>query len=172
MRASTNIAALLLLPGVALAQFGAPAPTARSAFSKCPVRAGRRGSGLNCATNCPRPPSSPVSEPLASKPRKAADVIVAEKMERDRRVRELERQVADAEAGFGIRNQRMSAEIEQLHGQRYRAKNNLACATYEQSLATEMQAVAAKYKKALNDVETERLKTLCDELARAKIAVE
>ena len=45
--------------------------------------------------------------------------------------------------------------------------DNLAGATWEQWLGTEMQAVVMKYK-ALNDADPERLKVLRDDLAAAR----
>lgn len=173
MRANTNIAALLvLLPGIALAQFKCTGADGKVSFQQMPCQGQAKAQRLELRDQQPTASTADTTgddSPRPAKPRKAADVVVAEKMARDRRVRELERQVADAEGGFDIRNQRMAVEMDQLHSQRYRANNYLAGATYEQSLATEMHAVAAKYK-ALNDVEIERLKTLREELARAKAA--
>ena len=43
----------------------------------------------------------------------------------------------------------MTREMDALRAQKARANNNLAGATWEQSLSTEMQAVAARYKAPL-----------------------
>ena len=44
------------------------------------------------------------------------------------------------------RSEQMSREMDALRAQKARANNNLAGATWEQSLSTEMQAVASRYK--------------------------
>ena len=68
------------------------------------------------------------------------------------------------------RNVQMQNEFAALRSLKGTANNNLAGATYAQSLSTEMEAVASKYK-ALNDVDQERLKVLRADLATARQAL-
>lgn len=85
-------------------------------------------------------------------------------MEKDRRIREVTHEIADIEQRIEARNQQMNREMEILKQRKSRANNNLAGATWEQSLSTEMQAVATKYK-AMNDVDFEKIKALRTTLA-------
>ena len=62
------------------------------------------------------------------------------------------------------RSEQMTREMDALRAQKARANNNLAGATWEQSLSTEMQAVASRYK-VMNDADQEQIKAL-----RAKVA--
>lgn len=62
------------------------------------------------------------------------------------------------------RSEQMTREMDALRAQKARASNNLAGATWEQSLSTEMQAVASRYK-VMNDADQEQIKAL-----RAKVA--
>ena len=88
-------------------------------------------------------------------------------MEKDRRVRELDQQISDTEAAINGRNAAMNNELAALRSRKQFANNNLAGATYEQSLSSEMQAVAAKYK-AMNDVDVARLQQLRLDVANAR----
>lgn len=81
------------------------------------------------------------------------------KMERDRKVLELDREIERAELAMNNRNSQMAGEMEALRSRKALARNNLAGATLEQSISTEMQAFATKYK-AMNDVDIEQLKQL------------
>lgn len=89
------------------------------------------------------------------------------KYEQERRVADLEEQVKFLERRIGSRNTAMANEMAAVRNQKRLANNNLAGATWEQSLSTEMQAIAAK-PKALNDVDIERIKLIQSELATAK----
>lgn len=84
--------------------------------------------------------------------------------ERERRIRELKDEIAGLERVIDSRNRRMQVEMESLRYRKSFANNNLAGATYEQSLSTEMQAVATRYK-AQNEVEFERIRALRTELS-------
>ena len=88
-------------------------------------------------------------------------------IQRDRKIAAVERDIAATEADIDNRNRVMSAEIDGLRRRKQFANNNLAGATYEQSLSSEMQAVAAKYK-AMNDVDLERVRQLRATLATLK----
>ena len=92
------------------------------------------------------------------------------KLQGERRVLELERAVQATEFNIANRNVQMQNEFAALRGMKASANNNLAGATYAQSLSTEMQAVTAKYK-ALNDIDQQRLTTLRTDLAAAREAL-
>lgn len=86
------------------------------------------------------------------------------KITHEKRVAELQRAISGVEYDIDFRNRQMSNELELLRTKKLYAKNNLAGATWEQSLSAEMQAVTAKYA-ALNNVDFERLKVLREQLA-------
>jgi hypothetical protein len=89
----------------------------------------------------------------------SAEQRIARTLERERRMREIEREIQAVEANIFNRNAVMSQEMTALRNQKQYANNNLAGATWEQSISTEMQAVAAKYQ-AMNDADRERVKQL------------
>lgn len=106
----------------------------------------------------------------AAQPRpQSADERQWARMKQARQVEELERSIADLDANIAARNDQMSNEIAVLRARKSYAKNNVAGATWEQSLSTEMQAVASKYK-AMNDADFERLKVLRAQLETARSA--
>lgn len=90
-------------------------------------------------------------------------------LERDRRIREANQEIADTEARIARRNEQMGRELDALRTQQSQASTNLAGATYRQSLSLEMQAVASKYK-TMNDVDVERLRSLRATLATLQAA--
>lgn len=98
-------------------------------------------------------------DPAATANTASSEKKAVEAMSRDRRIREINSDIADAENAIARRNDQMTRELDALKTQKSYAKNNLAGATYQQSLSTEMQAVATKYK-ALNDIDIERIKSL------------
>ena len=83
---------------------------------------------------------------------------------RDRRIREVKDQIAGLENDIEQRNRRMQSELDGLRYRKSFANNNLAGATYEQSLSTEMQAVTSR-TRAQNDVDFERIRALRADLA-------
>lgn len=150
--------ALVLAAGAAQAQYKCTAPDGSTAYQQtpCAVATTQKSLKIDAA-----PPDAAQPRPLS------ADERRWERMKRERRIEELERSIADLDANIAARNVQMSNEIAALRGRKTYAKNNLAGATWEQSLSTEMQAVAAKYK-ALNDADFERLKVLRAELETAR----
>ena len=102
-------------------------------------------------------------QPAASVTGVAAEMQWVRKMERDRKLKEQQQRIADLEATIDGRNRRMQDEMAAIQSRKAQAKNNLAGATWEQSLSTEMQAVASKYQ-ALNDADQARLTQLRAEL--------
>ena len=80
-------------------------------------------------------------------------------MARERQIREANYEIENLERRIANRSEQMTREMDSLRAQKSRANNNLAGATWEQSLSTEMQAVAARYK-VMNDVDQEQIKAL------------
>lgn len=78
---------------------------------------------------------------------------------REQRIKDLQQSVALLEGNIAQRNAQMAAEVDQLKYRAGFARNNLAGATYQQGLATEMQAVVAKYQ-ALNAADQDRIRVL------------
>jgi hypothetical protein len=156
---------LLLLPTIAAAQFKCVDAAGRITIQQtaCPME--QKQQPLKMRADIPSPPASV---------EQGAGVSVHERMLRnmvgERRVLELSRAVQSLEFDISNRNAQMSREFDALRVMKTSANNNLAGATYQQSLSTEMQAVAAKYK-ALNDTDQERLKLLRADLASAKLAL-
>lgn len=87
----------------------------------------------------------------------ARDLAQANKFETERLARETERQIEHQEAIAEEAQQSMTEELAALQAKQSRAKNNLAGATWLQSIAQEMQAVTAKHQTTISE-------------ARAKIA--
>lgn len=69
-----------------------------------------------------------------------------DKMQKDRKLREIEDETTRAEREIKANNDAMESELNTLKAKKSLAKNNQAGATWEQSLSTEMQAVSEKYK--------------------------
>jgi hypothetical protein len=164
---------LLMLPVAASAQFKCVDAAGRVTFQQAPCAAQEKQRPLKLRADATAQPASasPVVTPAGPVDQGAsADQRMLRKMEGERRVLELERAVQATEFNIAHRNAQMSNEFAALRGLKASAKNNLAGATYEQSLSTEMQAVASKYK-ALNDTDQERLKLLRADLATAKQAL-
>ena len=65
-----------------------------------------------------------------------------EQMARERRLREIEYEISQRNSRIGGVQAESERRIAQLRQEKLRAKNNLAGATWEQSLSSEMQAIA------------------------------
>lgn len=165
------VAVLLVVPTVAFAQFKCTAPDGSVSFQQTPCASAQKQQALNIrAAPAPEPaPAPPRGDGTPQKPDGGGTVEqrMLRTMERDKRVANLEQGVIDLESAINNRNALMSAEMAALSNRKQTARNNLAGATYEQSISMEMQAVASKYK-AMNDVDLERLKQLRSDLATAR----
>ena len=67
-------------------------------------------------------------------------------MELERKQREIEYAIRDNENEIQAYQSQMKRELASLQNKKRRAKNNLAGATWEQSISIEMQTVSAKYR--------------------------
>jgi hypothetical protein len=171
-----TICALLALPIAASAQFKCVDAAGRVSFQQTPCAAQEKQQPLTLRSDVPTQPVAPSTTPAGAAPAAptdqaaSADQRMLRKMQSERRVIDLERAVQAVEFNIASRNVQMQNEFAALRGLKVSANNNLAGATYAQSLSTEMEAVASKYK-ALNDVDQERLKTLRADLATARQAL-
>ncbi|MCB1890369.1 MAG: DUF4124 domain-containing protein [Rhodocyclaceae bacterium] len=77
----------------------------------------------------------------------------ADGMRRERIARDLAYEIRNAELNIESLQDRMAAELDALRSKKSRAANNLAGAAWEQSISTEMQAVATRYQA---DIAAER----------------
>src|SRR5580765_8490304 len=98
----------------------------------------------------PAPATPAVTPAKAASGPLNVDQRMARDMEHERRIRELKVEITQTEDSISRRNQQMSAELETLRAKKPLARNNLAGATWEQSISQEMQAVTQKYK-TMND---------------------
>lgn len=92
------------------------------------------------------------------------DVMAVNKVRDSNRVREIDRVVKERYQVIDDLRSKMEKEMSALKYRQGYARNNLAGATWQQSLATEMQAVSDKYsvlidleRNKIDKLETERL---------------
>lgn len=98
-----------------------------------------------------------------------ADMRMARQMERERLIREKEFEIAQLGELMARRTGLMEQELAALRIKKMQANNNLAGATWEQSISTEMSVVVEKYK-VQKEADGERLKVMSAELRRLKEA--
>ena len=91
------------------------------------------------------------------------DSDIYKQMKADNRRAQLKRDIRKSELAIERYQGRMTAEMAALRSRKVRANNNLAGATWEQSISAEMQAVSDKYGNLI-DVERDRLGVLRKEL--------
>lgn len=82
-------------------------------------------------------------------------------MARERHTRDIAHEIRNTERRIARLQDRMNAEVAALRKKKAAASNNLAGATWEQSISTEMQAITMRYQA---EMQTERL--LLDDLRR------
>ncbi|WP_144007083.1 DUF4124 domain-containing protein [Pelomonas sp. KK5] len=158
----------LVACGAAQAQYRCGRPDGSVSFQQTPCAQADKSQKLDI-----KPASgyaAPEDEAGTTRPRPTVEQRMLSGLEAERRVRELEQQVADTENRIAQHNDAMEREIAALRARKTNAKNNLAGATWEQSLSTEMQAVTQKYQ-ALNNVEVQRLRRQHRELDAARAAL-
>lgn len=88
---------------------------------------------------------------------------------KDRKISDLKYQIENTEASISNSHAAMQYELAAIDARRGGANNNLAGATYLQSLATEKNAVTSRYESEIS-TQRERLKNLRDDLAKAQKA--
>lgn len=157
-----GLAVVLFAPVMAAAQFKCVDSAGKVSFQQAPCPTSQKQQTLDV-----RAAPAPVAATGAAAPTDTADQRILRGLLRERRIRELEFAIQQTETNMNARGGQMSAEIQALQARKARANNNLAGATLEQAISTEMQAVAAKYK-ALNDIDAENLRQLRAELGETR----
>ncbi len=161
MRYLMITALLLPMSGGALAQFKCIGAGGAVSFQQVPCASGAKSERL-AAQAAPEPRPTNLGATAITE---SVDVRILKTLERDRRIREMTEQIGGIEAAVASRGAQMSYEMETLRSQKVRAGNNLAGATWEQSISTEMAAVAEKYR-TMNEADLGRLPALRNELAK------
>lgn len=161
------VALMLGAAGSASAQFKCVSPGGGVSFQQMPCAGSARGERM---TIRPASGEAPVTMPATAgsaqeAPRENVDVRMAREMGQERRIREAREDIDYAERAMTARANQMEAELQALRQRKSLANNNLAGATWEQSISSEMNAVAQKYKN-INDIQAERLKVMRAELAK------
>lgn len=132
-----------------------PCPGAAKRSSDMPVK--QVGSALTPA------PSAAPAEVAKSSDLDRQKAFMA-KGAKDRRISDLQFEISRTEASISQMQANMNAEIAALDRQKSSANNNLAGATYLNSLATEQQAISTRYSVEIS-TQRDRLKQLQDQLA-------
>jgi hypothetical protein len=159
-----HIAALLLFScGHVCAQYKCTGPSGSVSFQQIPCSSGARSERLVVRSDAGAGAATAVQP--ASVASESSEIRVLRTLEHDRKTRELSEQIGAIERTVAARGDQMSREMEALKSQKSRANNNLAGATWEQSISTEMAAVAQKYR-AMNEADLGRLPALRSELTR------
>jgi hypothetical protein len=85
-----------------------------------------------------------------------------EKSAKDRRLLEIERAVTQSQDRIASYRQEMSDQIDALRSRKHAASNNLAGATWEQSISEEMSAISQQFNVLIRS-EQDRIAGLRDE---------
>ncbi|NCT82026.1 MAG: DUF4124 domain-containing protein [Comamonadaceae bacterium] len=165
MKVLVGIAALAVA-GAASAQFKCTGADGRISFQQTPCERGAKAAPLELK---PVPRSAEPSASEATPDWKRRDEVALQQYAAERRVRELEAEISGLEAAIASRNAGTEAEISRLRNAKGRANNNLAGATWEQSLSSEMQAIATRNDSA-NKLDLDRLAQRRRELKEARVA--
>lgn len=123
----------------------------RTSFQDTPCASGagkqlqvRPASGGSDSTSQPRPAPSSTSGTQASSSHDP--VAKVRQLERTNEISRIDREIRDIEYEIEKDQLEMERELTSLQQKKARANNNLAGATWEQSISTEMQAVTEKYR--------------------------
>lgn len=157
----------LIVSGSACAQYKCVSPGGGVSFQQVPCAGATKGDKLvikPAAGDAPASTAAPTGGGAAP-PRENVDIRMVREMERERKIRTLRDDIAHAERATLVRAGQMEAELEALRQKKYYARQNLAGATWEQSISTEMTAVTQKHQN-LNAIEVERIKAMRAELSR------
>jgi hypothetical protein len=165
------LAALLGIDAHALNKCTDP-KTGKVSFQDAACAAGQASASVSATPATGAAPQAPAVQQTAASPAgqgAATEQRLLTMLVRERRVRELNTSIADLESAIERRNNTMTFELEALRARKGHARNNLAGATWEQSISTEMQAVTAKYA-TMNAIDIDRLKQMRAELETVKAA--
>ena len=116
------------------------------------------------AATAPAPTPEPVAPAISDTERQKAFLAKGAK---ERRISDLQYEIGRTEATISRLHGEMADKIAEIDREKLRANNNLAGATFLNSLATEQQAITTRYQVDIS-TQRDRLKTLQEKLVAAK----
>jgi hypothetical protein len=159
------LASFLALPTIAHSQYKCIGTDGKSTFQQFPCAQGTRQQDISNIVSKSRAIPNAASQASSVDPSGVERIKKANSfMERDRLIFEKQHQIASLERTVAERNTQMAQEIDQLRQRKSLARNNLAGATWEQSLSSEMQAVTQKYQ-AINQIDLEQIRVIRAEVS-------
>jgi len=134
-------------------------------YQSAPCPATAKGSEITLQKAPPVPVASPVDAEELKRIQQTANA-----MERERKLKEINRAISDTEELITDYRQAMNSELSALQQKKQLAQNNLAGATWEQSISAEMSSVTQKYDALIRDQQTriERLRADADQLRKTE----
>ncbi len=134
-------------------------------YQSAPCPATAKGSEITLQKAPPAPVTSPADAEELQRIQQTASA-----MERERRLKEIDREMGSAEGLIADYRQKMNSELSALQQKKQLANNNLAGATWEQSISAEMSAVTQKYDTLIRNQQTriERLRADADLLRKTE----
>lgn len=160
-RIACALAALGLLAGTAHGQvYKCVGPNGTTIFADAPCASGAKPIDVRPAAGRYVEQSPTESNAAAEPSGSSAAPSLQKRADTAARRRGLQNQIDFQERKIGAKTDEMNAKLDELRYRKRYANNNLAGATWEQSISQEMNAVSASY-------ETE-LKSMRDELARLR----
>lgn len=151
--------ALLASNAIATEIYRCTSASGKTVFSDGPCTADQKGAAMTITA--PRHQQSADEATQAKK--KLNDAATS--MYMTRRQNELKAIIRDTETEISSLQHKMDIDLRVLKEKMGYAKNNLAGATYQQSLAMEMQATSSQYEIKIKDAQT-RLQAARDELTK------
>lgn len=112
----------------------------------------------------PAPATTPSSAAVSDLERQKAFLA---KGARERRIADLQYEIGRADAAISRLQAELAEKIAEVDRKKLQANNNLAGATYLNSLATEQQAITSRYQINISTLRT-RIQALQTKLAEAK----
>jgi len=157
------VALLALLTTPAVAVNKCVDDTGKVAYQSAPCPSAAKGSEITLQKAAPPPVVSPADAEELKRIQQTTGG-----MERERRLKEINREIGSVENQITDYRQRMSDELSTLQQKKQLASNNLAGATWEQSISAEMSAISQKYDLLIHDEQTqiERLRADADQLRK------
>lgn len=162
---------LLITPAFSFAQVFKCKDGATTVFTATPCAAGSKPIDVRPAAGSVRVlPAERQSEPQPNAPRAGSvqQNALTDRADVAARRRILEDEIYRKERSVSALYDELAAKQEQLRQKKNRSMNNLAGATWEQSISDEMRAVAAEYDIKIRGAqgEVDALKRKRDELSR------
>lgn len=132
-------------------------------YQSAPCPATAKGSELTLQKTAPASAASPADSEELKRIQQTANAL-----ERERRLTEIDREIKRLEGRIVDHRSQMGSEMDSLKQKKQLANNNLAGATWEQSISDEMNAVVQKYDALIRNDQNqiERLRTDADQLRK------